>query len=500
MRVVTTVFLLAVLLGEGDAARQCKNRLNSGSGSPALTVAKKTSFAVQPKAADPITEPPIGINCYVHQSRKALPMIQKCDGKIVTSNEIGNAERASIVDSVDHYRAFITSNCKLGLGGVKAAANFRRTKYSCALEEASKFSCTKSLSRNNFKSDAHTYRRWSPKNPPAVRSTVFYRLAPFMPEFSINPADETASGTNADFVRFFMSEDVTEVGCYVKNCGNTEYMACKSNHDTSLPSNYPIYTPGKRCEVDSDCTLPGFNICDVKTGMCDYKTQLQRKQEELDNRCDDVVNYYMDSRPEVCNNQVDTGSMLSNDERYTIVKAINGYRQLLQNNCKFVSGVQKAVSNYRKVKYSCAYEQEMKFECSDVSPTTFKSDKYTFRFSMGLRKVNRRVVFLNNYIWKSVLAINPNNQRIESSVNDQMAATLRTMMSPDVTEIGCYDKICGNREYIACKTGQVVVASKNTPLYTPGSRCNADSDCTLPGYGVCDTFSGLCEESGNDKH
>uniref|UniRef100_A0A7E4W973 SCP domain-containing protein n=1 Tax=Panagrellus redivivus TaxID=6233 RepID=A0A7E4W973_PANRE len=491
MRVATTVFLLVVLLGEVAAVRQCRNRGSTSSSiSSSGTVSSNLrSFAVVPAQA-PATEVK-GVNCYIHSSPRAPNKVEKCDGTISTGSEAGEYERHQTLRAINEYRSMLANNCILGSGAIKQG-NLRKVKYSCALELAALFTC--SDLPKSWNSDASTFRRVTPKaSNQATRTTIFYRTTPFVFQLLISPTDQTVSGSYSDFMRFFMSEDVSEVGCYAKICGGFEYMACKTNHDSTLPANAPLYTPRSRCLSDSDCTLPGFNICDKQTGLCDFETAMQRQFAVLDTVCDDNFHWYVPARAEKCYNQVETGASISNDERDLIIMAVNQYRRQLNNNCQYVLGTQKAVSNYRKVKWSCAYEQDAKFDCKNVSPKNFKSDKNTFRYSQEARSSHRRIIFLEDNLWKQTIRIRPSDQTFDRSMPEDQSMRLRMILTPEVTEIGCFDKVCGKYEYIACKTGHPIIVPKTQRLYKPGTRCNADSDCTLSGYGVCDTFSGMCE-------
>uniref|UniRef100_A0A7E4WBJ0 Leishmanolysin n=1 Tax=Panagrellus redivivus TaxID=6233 RepID=A0A7E4WBJ0_PANRE len=156
-------------------------------------------------------------------------------------------------------------------------------------------------------------------------------------------------------------------------------------------------------------------------------------------------------------------------------------------------GIVKPITNYRKVKYSCALEADAKFECSDDLINNFQSDSYTLRDFTKAIIVDRKAVFYNFCPYNYNMFIDPNGQT--STASQKVQTYIRLMLSPEVTEIGCFHKLCGSYEFMACKTGHTVIAPDGSPLYKPGNRCLADADCTLPGYGICDIESGLCEVS-----
>uniref|UniRef100_A0A7E4USE6 GON domain-containing protein n=1 Tax=Panagrellus redivivus TaxID=6233 RepID=A0A7E4USE6_PANRE len=395
-----------------------------------------------------------------------------------------------IVEHVNSYRAKINNNCAFLHGPVPPASNYRKVKYSCALEKNAKFECSSNMT---FESDKFTWRK-SQLNVKPRLFINFCSQSKWFNTMSIDPKTQTVKSSDEDavFMKLFMSEDVTEVGCYVKLCDGIEYIACRSNHNSELPDSSPLYTPGQRCNVDSDCTLPGYHVCDATVGLCDYKSHHARKMEAYNTRCHYLRNIASERGAEKCNGN-DTGSEFSNKEREATVFFVNSFRKLINNDCEFGKGVVKHISNYRKVMYSCAFEAESEFDCLYAAPETFKSDKYTLRAVGPVRNTSSvwsNFLYFSDWDHKRWL-IDPYNQI--SSATESTKSFLRLTISPDVTEIGCYFKICGNHEYLACKTGHVVASLTNDPLYTPGKRCERDSDCTLPGYGICDVDYGLCE-------
>uniref|UniRef100_A0A7E4VQQ8 SCP domain-containing protein n=1 Tax=Panagrellus redivivus TaxID=6233 RepID=A0A7E4VQQ8_PANRE len=418
-----------------------------------------------------------------------MPLIkEKCDDVHDTGSEISIAERKSIVESINKLRAMINNNCTLGLGIPKPASNYRKVKYSCELESKSKFECSQT---NPFNNDKETWRHWIIKK--SLRRALFHLGAPIAREFLINP--ETATVDNdpgkAVFMKLFMSEDVTGVGCYVKVCGNYECIACKTNHNSTLPYDSPLYTPGQRCNVDADCTLPGYHTCDVSVGLCDFKNHLEIKAEARSRKCADVRSVHIQQKTEQCSLGYNTGSEISNTERELIVYTVNYFRKRINNNCDFGQGIVKHITNYRKVKYSCAFEEDVKFECANVDSDNFKSDNYTLREIRSKPGFYRIAIFESFSPWKEFMLIDPDDQTIGAEGLRRIYAQI--MLSPDVTEIGCFVKVCDGSEYLACKTDQPIITPENEPLYKPGNRCLANEDCTLPGYRICDIESGLCE-------
>uniref|UniRef100_A0A7E4V3I2 C-type lectin domain-containing protein n=1 Tax=Panagrellus redivivus TaxID=6233 RepID=A0A7E4V3I2_PANRE len=427
---------------------------------------------------------------------------EKCNGVYDTGSDHSQAERNKIVVFVNKFRALINNNCTLCLGVLKPASNYRKVKYSCALEIESQFECSTNSTTDNFKDDGLTWKDSVYLPSKTWRSSSFEVSTPVFDHLLVDPDTQAVNNTSniAVFIRLFMSEDVTEVGCFVKVCGNQEYIACRTNHDRNLPNNEPLYTPGRRCNSDADCTLPGYNVCDASLGLCDYKTHHELKKEALSNKCEIVRFFRIETSAEKCGLNYDTGSAMSNKERESIVYIVNQYRKLVNNNCDLGKGVVRHVTNYRKVKYSCAFEEEAKFECSNLNDTTFYSDKNTWRYAKYADLGYRTTIFGFVCPWNQFMMIDPDHQTI-SETSESIRDYLRLILSPEVTEIGCFNKICGDYEYIACKSGHTVVAPKGKPLYKPGHRCLADEDCTLPGYGICDTDSGLCEaDFGNHLH
>uniref|UniRef100_A0A7E4URD1 SCP domain-containing protein n=1 Tax=Panagrellus redivivus TaxID=6233 RepID=A0A7E4URD1_PANRE len=180
--------------------------------------------------------------------------------------------------------------------------------------------------------------------------------------------------------------------------------------------------------------------------------------------------------PVKCSNE--TGNDLSEAQRGHIIYMVNKFRSIINNSKR---RRKRAVSKYRKVKYSCVFEAEAKFECdADLSPGNFKSNEYTWRRAEKTEQMT-----------------DPFNNSMRNAYNEK--DTFHMTLSTDVTEIGCFDKSCNGYEYIACKTGYAIVPAVDTPLYTPNSRCKVDADCTVPGYTQCDTALGLCDWDPPDK-
>uniref|UniRef100_A0A7E4VNU9 SCP domain-containing protein n=2 Tax=Panagrellus redivivus TaxID=6233 RepID=A0A7E4VNU9_PANRE len=289
---------------------------------------------------------------------------EKCDGVDDTGSEMSGVERESTVNSINSFRAMINNNCTLGLGIPKPASNYRKVKYNCALENKTKFECSSSLTPETFISDDKTWRTGTLKlNNIASRRALLHNSAPIAIQLLISPqtAKVDKDIDKAVFIKLFMSEDVTEVGCYIKVCGNYEYMACKTNHNHTLPYDAPLYTPGQRCNSDADCTLPGYHTCDATLGLCDYKSHYARRMETHD-KCADMQNFYMERVAEKCDGY-DTGSDIGNLERNIYVYFVNQFRSLINNECDLGKGNVKPISNYRKVKYNCALEERAKFDC-----------------------------------------------------------------------------------------------------------------------------------------
>uniref|UniRef100_A0A7E4W014 SCP domain-containing protein n=1 Tax=Panagrellus redivivus TaxID=6233 RepID=A0A7E4W014_PANRE len=421
------------------------------------------------------------LTCF-SQASPRMPMIkEKCDGVHGTGSHISQDERNKIVDFVS-------------LGIPKPASNYRKVKYNCELESESQFECNYKVEPETFMSDEKTWRSFDEKQDSIYRQAIFRRLSPLAYQLQINTSNLMVENVadEAVFIKLFMSEDVTEVGCFVKVCGGHEFIACKTDHDYTVPQNAPLYTSGHRCNVDSDCTHPGYTTCDATVGLCDYKSQTEIRVESISSKCENVRNVYIDSVTENCNpGEHYTGSEMSKKERDIIVYTVNHFRALVNNECDLGNGTVKPVTNYRKVKYNCALEQQASLSFLSWNSESFESSRRILRYARPKVNDSRTAIFVAGAPRTQDMLIDPDTQTSEA--DDEKRSYLRFMLSPDVTEIGCYVETSEELEYMACTTQQVIKAPNEKPLYTPGKRCVIDEDCTLPGYERCDIVTGLCD-------
>uniref|UniRef100_A0A7E4VF85 ZP domain-containing protein n=1 Tax=Panagrellus redivivus TaxID=6233 RepID=A0A7E4VF85_PANRE len=189
----------------------------------------------------------------------------KCLNKVETGSVMSNEARQSVVNAVNLYRAFITNQCDKFKSGKPKSANFRKIQYSCDLEQQVKFTCP--AKTQTFETSGTVFRIivWG-----STAYSIFYRLAPWLEELEINGetqdfVDNTVRFANT--VRFYLNGDAVEIGCYVNKCHGLHYLACTTA--TQIPKSGALYTPGNRCQKNTDCTVPGYHICDMEYGLCD---------------------------------------------------------------------------------------------------------------------------------------------------------------------------------------------------------------------------------------
>uniref|UniRef100_A0A7E4UY26 SCP domain-containing protein n=1 Tax=Panagrellus redivivus TaxID=6233 RepID=A0A7E4UY26_PANRE len=192
--------------------------------------------------------------------------------------------------------------------------------------------------------------------------------------------------------------------------------------------------------------------------------------------------------PEKCFNEVSTGSEMSNEERQSAVNAVNLYRGFITNQCdKFKSGKPKS-ANFRKIRYSCDLEKQVKFTCPAKANDAFTTSGTVFR------RVD--IVYETSFFYRAapwLHEIDINGQTLDFVDNSvRLSETMRFYLNGNAGEIGCYLKKCHGKEYVACTTGTTIPTSG--PLYTPGTRCRSNNDCLDTGYPICDTEFGLCKQ------
>uniref|UniRef100_A0A7E4VP75 SCP domain-containing protein n=1 Tax=Panagrellus redivivus TaxID=6233 RepID=A0A7E4VP75_PANRE len=195
--------------------------------------------------------------------------------------------------------------------------------------------------------------------------------------------------------------------------------------------------------------------------------------------------------PEKCNKTLETGSLMSDEYRQSIVDAINLYRSLIANQCdKFESGKPKS-ANFRKIRYNCTLEQEVKFsQCPHWDDTWTTSGKIYRRRDTHK---NSSIFFrLGPYLEQ--LSIDDKNQELVSS-HAQLIDVFRYYLDENAVEIGCFMKLCG-QDHVQCTTGHEVPSSG--PLYTAGNRCQSNNDCKDAQHPICDMEYGLCDKEGRD--
>uniref|UniRef100_A0A7E4VU37 VWFD domain-containing protein n=1 Tax=Panagrellus redivivus TaxID=6233 RepID=A0A7E4VU37_PANRE len=301
-------------------------------------------------------------------------------------------------------------------------------------------------------------------------TSIFYRLAPWLNEISINNQTldfDDSSVRSSDTMRFYLNGGAPEIGCYFKICHGKEYLACTTQ--TDIPTSGPLYTAGTRCQSSDDCKDPGYPVCDMEFGLC--------QQGKLPYKCGEKPSPKVRQVKEVCLDRFDTGSLMSNFERQTVVDAMNLHRGFITNQCDAFSSGKPKSANMLKISYSCKLEHQVKFECP-AAGEQFKSD------SMVLRKVQGIIRSRTSVLWRltpylSSVSIDPDTLNL----NDKEihgATFFAFALNNDASEVGCFLKVCPNGEHIACTTGHSFDLSK--PLYRPGNRCQNDHDCKVPGY------------------
>uniref|UniRef100_A0A7E4VP33 SCP domain-containing protein n=1 Tax=Panagrellus redivivus TaxID=6233 RepID=A0A7E4VP33_PANRE len=187
------------------------------------------------------------------------------------------------------------------------------------------------------------------------------------------------------------------------------------------------------------------------------------------------------------------GGVLSDEERQTVVDLLEFIRQSIAEECLF--GYEKVKPGlFSFLKYDCALEKELKFECTAASAT---SDDKVWRqkaYSQPKRNEKRTSLFLRVFPKKWQMHIK-NGLPDASKMSPELVSSMMLFLDSSVHSVGCYVQTCGDDEYIACKTGKdLVIGGRTEPLYTQDVSCS-DENCkafTQTELKVCDANLHLC--------
>uniref|UniRef100_A0A7E4UWN4 Peptidase S1 domain-containing protein n=1 Tax=Panagrellus redivivus TaxID=6233 RepID=A0A7E4UWN4_PANRE len=398
-----------------------------------------------------------------------------CFKKVKTGGLMNDRHRQSAVDVVNLFRALIANQCDKFKSGKPKSANFRKIRYSCDLEQRVKFKCPANAN-DDFKTSKTVFRSIDIK----YATSIFYRSAPRIRQIEIKQGvngNQMVSGPLSETMRFYLN-DAVEIGCYLENCHDKLYFACTTG--TEIPTSDPLYKAGTRCRSNKDCKDTGYPICDMEFGLC--------QQGDLPYICRSPKSATVRLTPEACSDNVDTGSLMSKEERRFTVEAMNLFRGFIANQCDaFKSGKPKS-ANLRKIRYNCKLEEQAKFECPTTPDAKFETNDMFLRIIMDtMDEAKRTSIFYRRSPALQDIEMNPNRVLIGNfKGNDLLSFTL----NEEATEVGCFLRLCHGKEYMACTTGKRFDWTK--PLYTPGNRCQKNADCPVPGYPNCDTEYGLC--------
>uniref|UniRef100_A0AC35FEK7 SCP domain-containing protein n=1 Tax=Panagrolaimus sp. PS1159 TaxID=55785 RepID=A0AC35FEK7_9BILA len=171
------------------------------------------------------------------------------------------------------------------------------------------------------------------------------------------------------------------------------------------------------------------------------------------------------------------------------LKLMNEKRSQIANGTFVMSNgaIAPAAKNMNKLTYSCEYENAIQNYMSTCKSFTLGN---TFGFSLVfpwvVNSINEALTLAVPYYFGFTVS-NSNGNAMLTQGSAQFAYDNATTIGCGFTKTPCSTDI---KSEIYCVVGPVLPSS--SPVYTVGSKCTSNSQCTRAGYSVCDIQSGLC--------
>uniref|UniRef100_A0A7E4URJ1 SCP domain-containing protein n=1 Tax=Panagrellus redivivus TaxID=6233 RepID=A0A7E4URJ1_PANRE len=203
---------------------------------------------------------------------------------------------------------------------------------------------------------------------------------------------------------------------------------------------------------------------------------------------------------------INTGSSFDPSARTTVLDRHNAYRSRLANGCAVMPNNEYAppAKNMLKLTYNCSLEkiaQQWADSCviehSDDSHRPGAGETLYYRFA-GPDYTRNGFIDASDWAFNELTehgGINATSTVLEESMV-MLIGHFTNMVWATTTSVGCGFARCPNDEttfkyYVVCNYwpgGNWI----NQNIYEIGQPCAIDSDCTVAGFGKCETSTGLC--------